>query len=432
MKKMKGVIAVTLVVSVLFSGNSLVAAKKEKKTGIRIKKVTMNTGQKKSIGLKNKKKKAKYLFQSSKTKIVKVSKKGVMTAQKAGKAKITVKERLGKKTKKIGTVSVTVKKAVQPPAPDQKVTPKPVNTPTATPADEKPTVSPQAPTQAPGQTETPQTPTPKPPVNPEIKDTPAKLDITQSGVKYGKVEKQEYYSDITEKYRKVKVILPEGYTQEKKYPVIYLFHGGMGDENDWINGKVQFMIGNMIASGEAKEMIVVMPNCRCRENDAANPSDGFAPDHVQSFDKFLDDFRDNLMPYIESTYSVATGRDNTAIAGLSMGGRVALNIGISLPDQVGYIGAFSPAYGIFPYTNNGLTEEGLFTEETFTLPDHYKNSTYLLINNGNQDGMVKEEPQRYHNALEANGVHHTFYTLDGGHDWVVWKNGFYNFARYLF
>lgn len=432
MKKMKGVIAVTLVVSVLFSGNSLVAAKKEKKTGIRIKKVTMNTGQKKSIGLKNKKKKAKYLFQSSKTKIVKVSKKGVMTAQKAGKAKITVKERLGKKTKKIGTVSVTVKKAVQPPAPDQKVTPKPVNTPTATPADEKPTVSPQAPTQDSGQTETPQTPTPKPPVNPEIKDTPAKLDITQSGVKYGKVEKQEYYSDITEKYRKVKVILPEGYTQEKKYPVIYLFHGGMGDENDWINGNVQFMIGNMIASGEAKEMIVVMPNCRCRENDAANPSDGFAPDHVQSFDKFLDDFRDNLMPYIESTYSVATGRDNTAIAGLSMGGRVALNIGISLPDQVGYIGAFSPAYGIFPYTNNGLTEEGLFTEETFTLPDHYKNSTYLLINNGNQDGMVKEEPQRYHNALEANGVHHTFYTLDGGHDWVVWKNGFYNFARYLF
>lgn len=429
MKKMKGVIAVTLVVSVLFSGNSLITAKTEKKTGIKTKRVTMNTGQKKSIKLKNKKKKAKYLFQSSKTKIVKVSKKGVMTAEKAGKAKITVKEKLGKKTKKIGTVSVTVKKAAKPsPTPEQKVTPMPVNTPAATPVNEQPTVSPQAP----GQTETPQTPTPKPPVNPEIKDTPAKFDSTQSGVKYGKVERTNYYSPITGKNRKVNVILPEGYTKEEKYPVIYLFHGGMGDENDWIDGKVQIMIGNMIASGEAKEMIVVMPNCRCRENDAANPSDGFAPDHVHSFDKFLDDFRDNLMPFIESTYSVATGRDNTAIAGLSMGGRVALNIGFSLPDKVGYIGAFSPAYGIFPYTNNGLTEEGLFTEETFTLPDHYKNSTYLLINNGNQDGMVKEEPQRYHNALEANGVHHTFYTLDGGHDWVVWKNGFYNFARYLF
>lgn len=433
MKKMTGVIAVTLVVSVLCSGNSLITAKTEKKTGIMTKKVTMNTGQKKSIKLKNKKKKAKYLFQSSKTKIVKVSKKGVMTAVKAGKAKVTVKERLGKKTKKIGTVSVTVKKAGRPaPSPDQKVTPAPVSTPTATPANEKPTVSPLAPTPEPGQTEPPQTPTPKPPVNPEIKDTPAKLDSTQSGVKYGKVVKRQYYSSITEKNRNVNVILPDGYTEEKKYPVIYLFHGGMGDENDWINGKVQNMVGNMIASGEAKEMIVVMPNCRCRENDAANPTDGFAPEHVHSFDKFLEDFRDNLMPYIESTYSVATGRDNTAIAGLSMGGRVALNIGISLPEQVGYIGAFSPAYGIFPYTNNGLTEEGLFTEETFTLPDHYKNSTYLLINNGNQDGMVKEEPQRYHNALEANGVHHTFYTLDGGHDWVVWKNGFYNFARYLF
>lgn len=436
MRKLMRVTAVTLVVSILFSGNSLITAKTEKKTRIKDKTVTMNVGQKKSIKLRNKKKKAKYLFQSSKTKTVKVSKKGVMTAFKEGKAKITVKEKRGKKTKRIGTVSVTVKKAVKPsPVPEQKATPTPVSTPAApiaTPINENPAVSPQAPTSDPGQTETPPTPTPKPPVNPEIKDTPEKLDRTQSGVSYGEVIKTEYYSKTTEKNRKVNVILPEGYTDEEEYPVIYLFHGGMGDENDWISGNVRYMIGNMIASGEAKEMIVVMPNCRCRENDAANPSDGFAPEHVQSFDKFLDDFKDNLMPFIESTYSVAKGRDNTAIAGLSMGGRVALNIGFSLPDQVGYIGAFSPAYGIFHYTNNGLTEEGLFTEETFTLPDHYKNSTYVLINNGNQDSMVKKEPQRYHDALEANEVHHTFYTLDGGHDWVVWKNGFYNFARYLF
>ena len=133
MKKMTGVIAVTLVVSVLFSGNSLITAKTEKKTGIKTKKVTMNTGQKKSIKLKNKKKKAKYLFQSSKTKIVKVSKNGLMKAVKVGKAKVTVKEKLGKKTKKIGTVSVIVKKAVRPaPSPDQKVTPAPV-TPIVTP-----------------------------------------------------------------------------------------------------------------------------------------------------------------------------------------------------------------------------------------------------------------------------------------------------------
>ena len=191
MKKMKGVIAVTLVVSVLFSGNSLITAKTDKKTRIRTKKVTMNTGQKKSIKLKNKKKKAKYLFQSSKTKIVKVSKKGLMTALKTGKAKVTVKEKQGKKTKKIGTVSVTVKKATQSSnIPDQKVPPPPVSTPTVTPANELPTVSPLAPTPGPVQTEPPQTPTPKPPVNPEIKDTPAKLDSTQSGVKYGKVVKR--------------------------------------------------------------------------------------------------------------------------------------------------------------------------------------------------------------------------------------------------
>lgn len=450
MKKMTGVVAVALVVSILFSGNTDVTAKTVKNTEIKTKKVTMKVGQKKQITLKNKQKKAKYLFKSSKTKIVKVSKKGVMTALKTGKAKITVREQLGKKTKKIGTVTVTVKNAaekekmpdvVQTKQPDPVVTQTPTATPSITPNGANQTATPQVPSN----TEQPQstpvlttepspepTPTLKPPIDPEIKDTPKNFDKAQSGVSYGTIKKVKYYSTTTEKDRNAIVILPNGYSEEEQYPVLYLFHGGMGDENDWIDGGIRNMIGNMNASLEAKDMIIVLPNCRCREDDSKANADGVALGHVQSFDNFLNDFRDNLMPYIESNFSVLTGRDNTAIAGLSMGGRVALNIGINLYEKVGYIGAFSPAYGIFPYTNMGLTEEGLFTEETFTIPEPYNNSTFLLINTGNQDNMVSGEPARYHNALEANGVHHTFYTLDGSHDWVVWRNGFYNFARYIF
>lgn len=318
-------------------------------------------------------------------------------------------------------MTVTVKKAT-----DSGTQPEPVQT--ATPAPMQ-TEQPQ-PT---GTSEPPKaTESPEPTGDSQIKDTPSKFTSVQSGVRYGTVKKEQYYSTTTERKRNVIVILPNGYTEEKKYPVLYLFHGGMGDENDWISGGVKNMIGNMIASGEAKEMILVLPNCRCREDDSVANADGFALGHVQSFDNFLNDFKDNLMPYIESNYSVAVGRENTAIAGLSMGGRVALNIGISLPEKVGYTGAFSPAYGIFPYTNMGLTEEGLFTEKTFTLPDEYKDNTFIMINNGNQDNMVKDEPKRYHNALDANGVKHIYYTLDGMHDWKVWRNGFYNYARYLF
>lgn len=427
-KNIIGFTACLLAVSVVLT-SGVIPAQAAKQATVKTKKVTMQIGKKKTITIKNKKKKAVYTFKSKNTKIVKVSKKGMMTAQKAGKTKISVKEKLGKKTRNLGNVTVTVKQAdtktPQPSSPTtQTVTPNPAATQTAN--------TPATP-QAPESTATPQqTAAPRPPIIPEIKDTPVKLNRRIDGVEYGEQVTTQYYSTTTGKNRNAIIILPPGYTEEKKYPVLYLFHGGMGDENDWTGGNIRYMIGNMIADGEAEEMIIVLPNCRCREDDSAANADGIALGHVQSFDNFLNDFRDNLMPYMEEHYSVATGRDNTAVAGFSMGGRVSLNIGVTLVDRVGYTGAFSPAYGIFPYSANGLTEEGVFTEETFTIPDEYNKQTFILINTGNQDNMVNDEPLRYHNALEKNGVYHTYYTLDGSHDWPVWRNGFYNFTRYLF
>lgn len=436
-RKIVGLTACMLAVSIVLGGIGI-SAKGRKKAALKTKKITLQAGKKKTIQLKNKKQGAAYTYKSASTKIAKVSKKGVITAVKAGKTKITVKEKSGKKTRTVGRVTVTVKATATKPTPTTG-TQTALPSPSAAPVTQQPTGTPvptAAATTAPADEPT-ISPTPAatqmPPVVPEINtDTPRKLNTKQDDVTYGTQVKEQYYSTTTGKDRNVIVLLPAGYTEEKKYPVLYLFHGGMGDENDWMGGNVLYMIGNMVASGEAREMIIVLPNCRCREDDSIPTGNGFAPEHVQSFDRFRDDFRDNLMPYIEEHYSVATGRENTAVAGFSMGGRVSLNIGISLADRVGYTGAFSPAYGIFPYTNNGLTEEGLYTEDTFKLPEEYNNHTFLLINTGNQDNMVSGEPARYHDALEKNGVYHTFYTLDGGHDWPVWRNGFYNFAKYLF
>lgn len=442
-KKIIGFTSCLLAISVVLSSTVIpvqAVKKTEKKSSVKKKKITIYVGKKKKILIKNRKKKAVYTFRSKNAKIVKVSSKGIMTAKKTGKTKISVKERYEKKTRSLGFITVIVKKAgtkTKTPHSSSPAVQTAVPTPvTSQPADNAstpaPSVTPES-SMTPGPIETPsQTATPRPPIVPEIKDTPTKLNQKVNGVEYGEQITTQYYSTTTGKNRNVIIILPPGYTEDKKYPVLYLFHGGMGDENDWIDGGIRYMIGNMIANGEAGEMIVVLPNCRCREDDSAANADGFALGHVQSFDNFLNDFRDNLMPYIEGHYSVATGRDNTAVAGLSMGGRVALNIGVSLVDRVGYTGAFSPAYGIFPYSANGLTEEGLFTEETFTLPDNYNKSTFILINTGKQDNMIKNEPARYHEALEANGIHHTYYTMDGTHDWPVWRNGFYNFTRYLF
>ena len=151
-----------------------------------------------------------------------------------------------------------------------------------------------------------------------------------------------------------------------------------------------------------------------------------------AFDNFINDLRDNLMPYIEEEYSIATGRKNTAIAGLSMGGRESLNIGLHMPETFGYIAAFSPGFGVFAYEANGVKEDGLFTEETFRLPEEYKDHTLLMLNNGISEGGENALGGQCHKVLEKNEIPHLFYVTEGGHDFKVWKHGLYNFALQIF
>lgn len=266
--------------------------------------------------------------------------------------------------------------------------------------------------------------------NTNLYKTPIGFDTQKKDVEYGEITTIEYDSKTTGVKRKANIILPAKYDENKQYPVLYLFHGIGGDENEWRYGNPQYVIGNLIASGEAEEMIVVIPNCRARENDAVPKEDMFSLPHFQAFDNFINDLNNDLMPYIKEHYSVAEGRENTAIAGLSMGGRESLNIGFKMPETFGYIGAFCPAFGIFGYTNNAVTEEGLFTEDTFTIPDTYK--TFIMIVKGKSDNVVNDEPEKYHNVLVKNKVEHIYYEAVGGHDFTVWKNGLYNFAKELF
>ena len=176
-------------------------------------------------------------------------------------------------------------------------------------------------------------------------------------------------------------------------------------------------------------MIVVMPNVRARKNDSG--SSDLSLEHFAAFDNFINDLRDDLMPFIKKNYSILEGRENTAIAGLSMGGRESLYIGVTMADTFGYIGAFSPAVGVLPYSSN-VTESGLFTEETFKLAPQYNGKTFLMICNGTQDTIVYDTPEQYHKVLEKNGTVHTYYETKGGHDFVVWKHGLYNFTRRIF
>lgn len=407
-----------------------ILAKEQPKAKPAKKALKITVGKTKKITIKNKKKGAGYRFKVSKKKIVKVSANGTVKALKAGTVKISVIETYQKKKRKAGVVKVTcIKKKTKKQNTDATSQPQdPSMTPTVSPSPAP--VADQSPSPTPTPSQKP-TPTPKPPEGPDGYVVPGDFDEKKKDVTYGTVEKKQYYSTTTKTTRNVNIILPANYTTEKQYPVLYLLHGIGGDENEWLNqGKPNNILTNLTEKGLAKEMITVIPNCRARENDKATTE--YTLEHYAAFDNFINDLRDNLMPYMKENYSIATGRENTAIAGLSMGGRESLYIGLNMPDTFGYIAAFSPGYGVFAYTANGVSEEGLFTEETFRLPDEYKDNTLLLINNGISEGGENAIGGTCHKVLEKNGIPHQFYVTTGGHDFRVWKHGLYNFAIRIF
>lgn len=410
------------------------------------KKLTLTVGQKKKIAIKSKKKKAKYSFKASNKK-ASVSKSGVITAKKAGKVKITVKEKLKKKTRKVGTITVTIKKKTA-----QNTTVPALNTPTpvvtATPAaspSNEPTAEPT--TTATAIPAPKATPTPFP-ENPEFSNIPngytAKNQANKGEVERFEYESTEYISDdeSTKKTpidRYAMVVLPKDYSKAKKYPVVYMLHGlsdtpesmvGNGILND--GAGTQYVVWNAIANGDVKECIVVYPCVCC--NEEGKSSFNTDAKTASYYDYIINDLTKVLMPAINKEYSTLTGRENTAVCGFSMGGRETLNIGIRRPDLFSGIGLFNPAPG-------ALDGGDMLTKADLKLADEYINSTYIQITKGATDTVVGSNPTNYYNALKAAGIPCSYYETmggdpagkgNGGHWATVYHHGLYNFLKRIF
>lgn len=262
------------------------------------------------------------------------------------------------------------------------------------------------------------------------KSAPKGFDTLQRNVKYGNSDTVSYYSSVTKCNRNVVVILPAGYSTETKYPVLYLLHGIGGTENEWMGGNPIEVLSNAVASGSAVPMIIVMPNVRAAENNwYPSGNEILGQKNIIAFDNFINDLRDCLMPYIESHYNVYTDRAHTAIAGLSMGGRESLFIGIKMQERFCAVGAFSPAPGLLPTPSLGY--DGQLTENDFAFKKDCVPSP-LLICVGTSDGVIGTSAQDYEKAFTKNNVPHQFYTMPGGHDFSVWKNGLYQFITRIF
>jgi len=225
--------------------------------------------------------------------------------------------------------------------------------------------------------------------------------------------------------RMVYVYTPPGYeTSSTRYPTLYLMHGAGGNESSWVTGgRANLILDNLIAQGKARPMIVVMPYGRAGQSTtigppaAASPADPNAP-------VFPNDVVEDVVPFVDKTFRTASGADNRAIAGLSMGGNQTLNIGLNNLDTFHYIGAFSPV--IFNQTVE-KDHAPAFTDVAAT----NKKLKVFYIYCGDTDTLFASN-KSFHDLLDQKKIRHNFVETKEGHVWRNWRDYLADFAPRLF
>lgn len=259
---------------------------------------------------------------------------------------------------------------------------------------------------------------------------PEDIFDTKDGVDYPQFNKYTYYSSTTGRDTRVNVLLPPDYSEENEYPVLYILHGYY-DNEDWMTRDVvglSTMLSNLYAADEAEKMIVVCPYIFCSKE--LEWCTGMNLENSLCYDNFINELTADLVPFIESNFSVAKGRENTAITGFSMGARESLFIGFQLPDKFGYIGAVAPAPGLVP-VEGSADHPGQMQPEEMVFAE---NAPYLLlISSSDSDGTVGTYPKYYHKLLTINGTEHLWHEIPGtGHDHTSVKPHLCNFCRMIF
>ncbi len=251
-----------------------------------------------------------------------------------------------------------------------------------------------------------------------VPEEPAGFDQKRAGIPQGKVEMVEYDSKSVGNKRKAYVYTPPGYSSDTKYPVLYLLHGIGGDEREWVrSGHPEIILDNLIADKKAEPMIIVMPNGRAQPDDRpGNNAMATAP----AFGKFDKDLLGDLIPFIQSRYSVNPDRESRALAGLSMGGGQSLNFGLGNLDTFAWVGGFSSAPNTKPATE--LVPDAAAATKQLKL---------LWISCGNKDGLIRVS-QGVHVYLKEKNVPHIWHVDDNAHDFRHWKNALFHFAQRVF
>ena len=250
----------------------------------------------------------------------------------------------------------------------------------------------------------------------------------QPGVAAGQVRSLYYWSESKQEWRHAMVYTPAEYDQKKmqkkRYPVLYLQHGMGEDETGWSKqGRMQHIMDNLIASGEAVPMIVVMESGDIKAPFRGGDNRQGRSEYGNSFYKVL---ISDLIPYIDTHFRTLTDRDHRAMAGLSWGGHQTFDVVLRHLDKFSYMGTFSGA--IF-----GLDLKTAY-DGIFTRPEEFNRQIHCLFMMSGTEGMDKMfGTAKMVSDLKAMGINAHYYESTGtDHEWLTWRRGLREFLPYLF
>ena len=246
----------------------------------------------------------------------------------------------------------------------------------------------------------------------------------QVGVPHGQVRSIYYHSPNSKfgEWRHALVYTPAEYeTGKKKYPVLYLQHGMGEGETSWaLQGKMQHIMDNAIAKGEAVPMIVVMESGDIKGPFRGGNNRAGQSEYGASFYPVL---LNDLIPYIDKNFRTKADRENRAMAGLSWGGHQTFDVVFNNMDKFAWVGTFSGA--IF-----GLDVKTAYNGVFANADEFNKKIHYMYMNWGSED-FIKSQP--IVDGLRQLGIKVDSSVSQGtGHEFLTWRRGLHEFIPHLF
>jgi enterochelin esterase-like enzyme len=243
----------------------------------------------------------------------------------------------------------------------------------------------------------------------------------QTNVAHGTVRHHFYESKIVGDKRDFFVYTPPNYNPKKSYPMMALLHGFSDTAIGWTEvGKANLILDNLMAAGQVKPMIVVMPLGygfpveTLRSGAPASPA--LMKENVTKFGEAL---LQEVIPMVESNYKIDKKRERRAIVGLSMGGSESLTVGLGHLDKFAWIGAFS----------SGGVQKPAETLPQLSEQDNAR-IKLLWIACGKSDGLIKAN-REFVDYLNSKKIHNTFVETSGAHTWMVWRRNLAEFTKLL-